>query len=98
MALISMTDEAIAKAIDWLESNAPEFVEEAIKELFSALEQHNQLANLQSTLNSQLSGLVDDITDIFPVEEASEIDQKNITTRIIGIAKTNELIQHINPE
>lgn len=98
MALISMSDEAVAQAMNWLESNAPEYVEEAIKELFNALDQHNQLSNLQSTLNSQFSGLVDDLTDIFPMEDASEEDQKNITTRVINIAKTNDLIQSISPE
>ena len=95
MTLIASSDDAVAKAIQWLEKNAPEYVEEVVVNLLRALEHHNQVANLQSVLNSQFGELFDQVTEIFPLENVEGEQAEELSTRIMKISKTNELIQDV---
>lgn len=94
MPLIPNTAEAVIKTQEWLEKNAPDFVYETYMQLVSALTDHTELANLQSQLNNQYGGLVEDIFKSIDTQDIPEEGTNRITGRLKSIQETNIAINN----
>lgn len=81
------------KAMDWLEKNAPEFVEEYVKAVVESLKKQTIITDLQTSLTDEFGDLFENMNDVFPVDNADEKTKMLLTTRIIKISEINNNIQ-----
>ena len=96
MPLIKQSQEAIEKTEQWLDHNAPDFVNETFISLLKALTSHQELAYLQSDLDETYADLIDDLFDFLPTQDMTDDDKSSITTKVTKLSETSQRIKLVS--